>query len=401
MKKTILSNSLTLLVNKRPSKSVTIEVSIKTGSNNETKKIMGISHFVEHMLFEGTKKRHSSTIISNEIEKLGGELNAYTTNERTSFYIKVLKKHFDIALDIISDIIQNPLFNKEAIEKERKVILKEINMVNDQPRFYQWILFHKILFKKHLAKNPVYGTEETVKNITRKNLINYYRRYYIPNNLVISVVGDINKIERNIKDKFKKFKKQKQPLVREIIEPKQTSIRKKIEKKKILNSYVVLGYKTVPRASEDSYKLDLIKALLGRGQSGRIVEEIRNKRGMAYEVNVHHEPSLSYGFFAVYLNTDKKIINKAIKIILKELQLANLTKKEINDAKGYLEGQHLLSNEDTHEEADLLNSWELAKDANLAEKYVSKIKKITKKEILKVAKKYFTEHYTLAIICPP
>ncbi len=394
MKKIILPNGLTLIIDRIPSKSVSIEISVKTGSNNETKNIYGISHFMEHMLFEGTKKRPSSIEISNEIERLGGELNAYTSNERTSFYIKVQKNHFNIALDILSDIVQNPLFDLRSIEKERKVILKEINMVNDQPRFYQWVLFNKTLFKKHPAKNPVYGSVEDVKRITKKDLIDYYNKYYVPNNMVISVVGAVKKIE----NKFKDFKQKKLPATKQIIEPKQLKITKNIEKRKINNSYVVMGYKTVQRTHKDSYALDLIKALLGRGQSGRIVEEIRNKRGLAYEVNVHHEPLLSYGFFAVYLNTSKESIDKAKNIILNQLKLKNLSSEEINDAKGFLEGQYILEKEDTKEQADLLNFWELAKDVSLAKNYINKIKKINKKEILKVARRYFTKNYSMAVI---
>ena len=206
MRKKVLGNGLTIIINKRPSQSVSIEAAVKVGSNDETKRIFGISHFIEHMLFEGTKKRPNSIIISNEIEKLGGELNAYTTNERTCFYIKVPKKHFGIALDILSDILQNPLLENKSIEKERKVILKEINMVNDQPRFYQWILFNKTLFQKHPAKNPVYGTIEAVKRITGKELAGYYKKHYLPNNTVISVVGDVSNAENQIAKKFADFK---------------------------------------------------------------------------------------------------------------------------------------------------------------------------------------------------
>ena len=167
MKKTNLKNGLTLIEEKKDTASVSIVITVKTGSNNETKKILGISHFIEHMLFEGTAKRENSTIIANEIEKLGGDLNAYTSNEKTCFYIKVPKKHFDKALDILSDILQNPVFDKKSIEKERGIILKEINLVNDEPRFYQWILFQRTLFKKYPTKNPAYGTRAAVKKITR------------------------------------------------------------------------------------------------------------------------------------------------------------------------------------------------------------------------------------------
>src|SRR3989338_232969 len=196
MKKTTLKNGLTLIEEKKDTDSVSIVITVKTGSNNESKNIFGISHFIEHMLFEGTVNRASSTIIGNEIERLGGDLNAYTTNERTCFYVKVPKKHFDIALEIASDIMQHPLFDNKMIEKERSVILKEINMVTDEPRFHQWVLFSKTLFKKHSAKNPTYGTVKAVKRISRQDLVSYYKKYYVPNNMVISVVGSVN----NVKD---------------------------------------------------------------------------------------------------------------------------------------------------------------------------------------------------------
>jgi len=398
MKKYTLNNSLKLILEKKPADSVTICVTIKVGSNNETEKIAGISHFLEHMLFEGTKTRPDSTGIANEIEKLGGELNAYTTNERTCFYIKVPKKHFSIALEIISDITQNPLFNKKSIEKERNIILKEINMVTDEPRFHQWVLFHKILFKKHPAKNPTYGTVKAVKSISRNDLVAYYKKYYVSNNMIISVVGNIGDIKGKIENAFKNLKPR--PIkTKKTIEPKQKNIQKNIEKKKILNSYMVLGYKTAEREKKDAYVLDIIKALLGRGQTGKIVEEIRNKRGLAYEVNVLHDANKDYGLFAVYLNTDKKNIKKVIKIILEQFNsLKKITNEEINDAKGFIEGQYILEKEDTRHSADELNFWETIKDAKLAKDYTKNIKKVTKKDIINTTKKYLTKNYALAVI---
>jgi len=399
MQKTTLKNGLTIITQLKQSDSVSIVITVKVGSNNETRKINGISHFIEHMLFEGTKHRKSSTIIANEIEKLGGELNAYTSNERTVFFIKVPKKHFDIALNIVSDIIQNPLFDKATIEKERNIILKEINMVTDEPRFHQWVLFQKTLFKKHPAKNPTYGTIEAVKNITRNDLINYYKKYYIPNNMIISVVGNIKNIHKKIEKSFKNFKKGEEIKIKSVKEPEQKNIQKKTEKKKILNSYIVFGYKTAKRDEKESYILDVVKAILGRGQSGKIIEEIRNKRGLAYEVNVLHDPNKDYGFFAVYLNTDKKKINEAVKIILDEFnKLKKVKEKEISDAKGFIEGQFILEKEDTRHLADLNSFWEMIKDAMLAKNYIKEIKKIKKKDIARVANKYLTKKYTLAVI---
>lgn len=400
MEKFELKNGLTIIIEKKPIETTTIQATVKVGSNNENKKINGISHFIEHMLFEGTKKRPNSQIISNEIESLGGELNAYTCNERTCFYIRVPKKHFDKALDITADILQNPLFNEKNIEKERKIILKEIDLHKDEPRFHQWILFTKTLFKKHPAKLPTYGTVEAVKRITRKDLLNYYHKYYVPNNTIILVVGNFNKnIVNKIKNQFKNLKPKKLSKTKKIKEPKQNKIEIKKEKRKILSSYMVMGYKTPPRKNKDSYVLDVIRSILGRGQSGKIFDEIRNKRGLAYEVGVHHDPSINYGFFAVYLNTDKKNIKKIIQLIIKEFEnLKNLTSKELKEAKGFLIGQHILENEDPKELADELSYWESIKDAELLNKYIKEINKINKKDILRVANKYLTKNYTLAMI---
>ena len=143
MRKYKLKNGISIIFEKNTSKSVAVEVMFKVGSNDENKKIAGISHFVEHMLFEGTKKRKNSKAIANEIETYGAELNAYTSENRTAYFIKIINKRFDNALDILSDMVTNSIFNSKMIEKEKKVIIKEINMVTDDPRQHQWILFQK------------------------------------------------------------------------------------------------------------------------------------------------------------------------------------------------------------------------------------------------------------------
>jgi predicted Zn-dependent peptidase len=216
--------------------------------------------------------------------------------------------------------------------------------------------------------------------------------------MIISVVGGISDPKEKIERAFSKIKPGP---IKELTteEPQQTTIQKTIEKKKILNSYMVLGYKTPIRLHKDSYTLDIIKALLARGQSGKIVEEIRSKRGLAYEVNVYHDPNKDFGTFAVYLNTDKKNIKKAIGIILNEFdKLKNITTEELDDAKGFLEGSYILEKEDTRHTADELNFWEMIKDSSLNQAYLSKIKSITKKDIKETAKRYLTKNYTLAVI---
>ena len=399
MKKYLLKNGLTLLFEERPTKTVAVEITVKAGSNNETEKISGISHFIEHMLFEGTKTRPLGREIANEIEKRGGELNAYTSNEKTAFFAKVLNKHFEKALEILSDLIKNPLFDKKNIEKERKVILKEINMVTDEPRFHQWILFQKTLFKKHPTKNPAYGSEKAVRKLTRKDLLNYYKTFYKPNNLIISIVGNVKDVKNKVSNHFQDLKSSKLKKIKKIKEPKQTKPIKKIEKKKLLSSYMILGYKTPKRSDKDSYTLDVVYAILGRGQSGRLFDEIRNKRGLAYEVGAQHESGIDYGFFAVYLNTDKKNINKIKKITLNEFEkLKKINNKDLEEAKTYLEGSYTMENEDNFQFADKLAFWQMIKDANLAKDYINKIKKVTKTDIKKAVDKYLNKNYTLTVL---
>src|SRR3989344_4200794 len=399
MQKFILKNGLTLLVEKRPGQSVTVQATVRVGSNHEKKGQFGISHFVEHMLFEGTPKRPNSTIIANEIERLGGDLNAYTTKERTSYYIKVPSKHLDKALDILADMMQRPLFDQKMLEKERKIILKEINMVTDQPRYHQWILFEKTLFQKHPTRNPTYGTRKDVSKMQREDLADYYRQYYAPNNMILSMVGNVKDAKKKAIRYFSEFRRKKIPAYHSVTEPALHSNHIKKENKKILNSYMVMGYKTALRSDKDSYALDVIRALLSRGQSGRIVEEIRNKRGLAYEVDVLHEATNDYGFFAIHLNTDKKNIPLAKQIILEELQkLENTSKKELELAKSHLEGRYLLDNEDTRHMADWLGFWELSDDAKKALTYGQDIKKVTISDIQRVSRKYLRRNYALSVI---
>lgn len=394
-----LKNGLTVIFQKNTSDSVALEAMFKVGSNDEKPSILGISHFLEHMLFEGTKKRPDSIIIANEIEKYGAEFNAYTSSCRTAFFIKIINKRFDIALDILSDMIANPIFGKDKIEKEKKVILREIDMVTDDPRQHQWILFQKNLFERHPAKNPTYGTIETVKSITREKLSDYYKSHYAPNNMILSIVGNVNGIKPKIEKYFNILSPKKIPGKKEIKEPAQKQIKNFVEKRKIQNSYIVLGYKTVPRLHEDSYALDVISSVLGRGQSGWIFDEIRNKHGLSYQTGVQAENESDYGTFAVYAGLDRKNIGKAKNLVLKQFKrLQKITKKELNEAKTYIEGHHALQTEDNFHKADDMAFWELIKDAGLSESYLKNIRKVTMSDVKKAARKYLNENYTFISI---
>ena len=401
MKKIRLENGLKIIIEKRNTDSVTLGIGVKVGSNYENKKVGGISHFVEHMLFEGTKKR-SALEIGRAIDRIGGELNAATLNEKTFFYASILGKYFDIALDVLSDIIQNPIFDEKSLEKERKVILEEIKMYTDNPIIYQWILFIKSLYNKHTVKNPIYGAEKSVSSIAKKDIIDFYKSHYQPKNMVIVIVGNapkdvIPKVKHafaNLKNVCPTIKKNK------IKEPEQKKIEEVAEKKIISQSYVVLGYKCVERAHKDSYAIDIIDTILGHGSSSRLFNELRTKRGLVYQIGSHYEAGTDYGFFGVSFSIGKQNIEKAKELILAEFEKIKngISNKELKDAKNLIEGSYKLENEDNKKMADLLFFWDVIKSAELGEEYIKQIKKITNSNIKRVARKYFNRNYTIAVI---
>ena len=330
MQKVTLPNGITLIHEKKKGNAVVVQVMVKVGSNHEAKEERGISHFLEHMLFEGTTKRPNNWQISNEIEKIGGDFNAYTTNERTCFYVKVLKKHFSIAVEVLSDIFQNSLFKEEHIVKERNIVLKEIDMVYDEPRFYQWILLQRHLFKEHPCKYPTYGNKKVIKNLSREKTVSYFEKHYVPENIVISVVGDVPNWKKEITEKFS-LRPGVLPKKQIVKEPLSKKITIKKERRKVANTYLVLGFKTISRTHPDSPILDVLNGILGRGQSGRMFTEIRGKRGLAYDVGTQNIAEGDFGYFAIYATINRKNIKLVRKLILRELQ--KVKDATLNDLK--------------------------------------------------------------------
>lgn len=272
-------------------------------------------------------------------------------------------------------------------------------MVIDDPRQYQWVLFQKNLFEKHPVRNSTAGTIKTVSSFTRKDVVDYYNKYYVPNNMIISVVGNAEKVKEKISRYFGKLKAKKVIKRKYVKEPLQKKAKKFTEKRKILNSYMVLGYKTVPRNHEDSYVLDAINGILGRGQSGWMFDEIRNKHGLAYQVGVHLEHETDYGYFAVFTGLDKRNIGKANKIILQQFRkLQKINNKDLGEAKTYLEGNYTLNMEDNFHASDNIAYWESIKDVSLARDYIENIKKVKVNDVKRVAKKYLNNKYTLVAI---
>lgn len=399
MKKQILNNGITLLTDKKQTNSIIIMLTMKVGSNNEPRKIMGVSHFLEHLVFDGTKKRTAKQI-SRDIESVGGEVNAYTTNERTSFYVKVPAKYFDIGLDVISGCLKEPLLEPSYVEKERGIILSEHDMYLDNPMYYSIYLFMSKLFKKHNARYPVIGDKTTLAKITREDIYKYFTENYVADNLIVTLVGDIpNDGEKKIIETFKDFRTGTLKEKEYFEEPEQTEKEEYIEKRKIDHSYIILGYKVPSRNHEDSYVLDVMSVIFGGISSSRLFEEIRTKKGLGYAVMSYYEGNRDYGYFAAKITADKKNLKECEDIIIKEFEkIKDVTNEELEDAKKYYEGQYLLDNDDNFKWADTMASVEVLKDVKLLDSFLDKIRKVTKEDINRVAQKYFNGNHCCIIL---
>ncbi|MBI2151579.1 insulinase family protein [Candidatus Woesearchaeota archaeon] len=397
MQKEVLDNGLTVIYEPKKGHSVVVQVLIKTGSDDEKPEERGLSHFLEHILFEGTINRPDNRSISLEIEKVGGDINAYTSNERTCFYAYVLKKHFQKAVEVLADVLQNPLLREEDIEREKKIVLKEIEMVTDEPRFYQWILLQKTLFNKHPCRYPTYGSKECIKNLTRQNTLQYFQKHYHPSNMIISVVGEVKGWKKVIKKQFSQ-PKQKSLSKNNPLEQAMKSNLAAREKKEVANTYLVLGFKTVKKNNRDAYALEVINTILGRGQSSRLFTEIRSKKGLAYDVGTQHVAEISYGYFAAYACIDKKNLIQTKELILKEIQrLKGLSPAELKEAQEAIEGEYYLDLEDSQKMADQLLFWEQAKDAHQLNQFIHLIKSVTVNDIRRVIDRYF-KNYAFVVL---
>ncbi|MDD5111265.1 MAG: pitrilysin family protein [Candidatus Altiarchaeota archaeon] len=401
MRRIVLPNSLTVIVERRPSSSVAVEVSVGVGSSNESGREAGLSHFLEHMLFNGSAKRPSALSISNEIERLGGELNGGTSSEQTCFYAKVPSRFLDTALDVLSDMVLRPLFRPEDVEKERKVILNEIQLYTDDPKLHVWVLVQKHLFVKHPAGNPVYGRKETIAKFSREDIAGFHRRHYVPGSMAVTIVGDVD-VDRAVllaSRYFAGMPDASAPRLKLPKEVRQHERRVFREKRRILQSYLVAACKTPPRGHPDSYALDVAHAILGRRSSGRMFDEIRNKRGLAYEVSVLHEAQRDVGIFAVSVIADKNNLGRTERIIHDEFRnLSLVTNPDVSEAKTFLEGDFLLECEDTLKRAELVGFFNHAAGARDVLAYLKRIRLVSAGDVRRVARKYLNGIYTLVIV---
>jgi predicted Zn-dependent peptidase len=396
MERFTLGNGLQVVLVHRQANVSAALLTVKAGSNDESEDISGISHFIEHSVFLGTKRRNALEI-SSAIETLGGELNAGTTPEQTFYHTKTLPKHLDIALDVLADIVFNPLFDNAQLEVEKGVVAEEISFIYDDLAFYQWVLFQARLFKGPQSR-PVFGSTPHVLALTRENVVDFHRRFYVPNNMVLTIVGNIPKNIREIISAH--FANAKPGVVKRDFSPEPPQQKSEhIEHLQSQSSYIILGFVAPPRGHPDSLMFDIASGILGRGQSGRLFDELRNKLGLAYSVGAYHNQGYMYNFFAVFANLQEKNILKVKEVFVSEIEkLKQITPAAFEEAKTFIEGDFSVHNDDNLSWAHTITQWELAGGDPL--EYVERIKALKLADVQRMAKKYFNDNYCFIEVKP-
>ena len=405
--KTILKNGLRIITHPMENtQAVTLLILVGAGSKYEKKEINGISHFLEHMAFRGTKKRPRTLDIAKELDKVGGLYNAFTGKELMGFWVKVGSKHFDLSCDILSDMIFNSLFKEKEIEKEKKAIIEEINMYLDTPQTYVLELWEKLLYGDQPAGWMVAGEKETVKKISQKDILNYFKSQFGAKNIVISLAGNFKEKEatQKIKKFFGKFKNIKTISKKSVIE-EQKSPRILLQQKETDQTHLTLGVRAFNLFSPKRYPLAVLANLLGGIMSSRLFLEIREKRGMAYYIRTIPEDYTDSGYLVTHAGINNKRVEKAIEIILKEykkLKEKKVPKDELQKAKDNIKGHLYLGLETSDAWAVYLGAQEILREKiSTPEEECEKIDRVNQDDILKVAREIFQpKKLNLALIGP-
>jgi len=376
-----LDNGLTVIFEKRKTPVVSVSTAVKFGAQHESAKIKGISHFIEHLVFKGTKKRNVVEI-PQEIESKGGILNAFTAEEITCYWNKLPKKYFSLGADISRDLCLNPRFEKTALERERKVILEEIKMYHDNPTTHVLEKIKEMLYEKPFNMS-IAGNLSTVSGLTRQKVIELFNSIYSTNNMVLSVVGDV-KWEEVLKE-AKKFPKSTKEIYSIPIVLNNDSL---IEKRKgIDQAHEVLGFHMPTLRDKNRYAAEVFDSVLGGGMSSRLFQEIREKRGLCYAIKTNLEQSRDYAYELIYAGTVKDKVEEIKKLVLKEIKkIKDFKKSDLDEVKERLIGLRQISKEKCDlTMMDLLEE-EIGGNAGNYYKYEEEINKVKLKEVRGLSK---------------
>ena len=349
-KKHVLENGLTIIGEEIPYvKSISLGVWINAGSRIEDEEISGVSHFIEHMLFKGTRNRTSKQIAS-EIDNLGGQINAFTSKECTCYYVKLLDSHIDIGIDVLSDMILNSKFNEDDLDKERSVIIEELKMYEDSPEDLAYDLLTENIYKNDPLGMNIIGTEESLNRLNREKLLDYFNKYYVPNNSVIAISGNFNfdEIINKIEEKFKVWKKRDVNVDIKKAEFKSCFLTKN---KDIEQVNLAMSLEAVPIESDkEVYALAVINTVFGGSISSRLFQKIREEIGLVYSIYSSQSLYRKCGELGIFASMSNEHLKEVYESIIEEIKIIKkyyLTDQEIKESKEQLKGSYILGLEST------------------------------------------------------
>lgn len=404
-KRKILPNGLRLITVPMPGfESATVLILVGAGSRYETKNNNGISHFLEHMAFKGTKNRPTSLEITSLIDGIGGESNAFTGRETTGYYIKAAATHVDLALEVLSDMLQNSLFDEEEINKEKGVIIEEMNMYEDNPMRKLGDIYEELLYGDTPMGWDIAGTKEVIRKTTRQDFLDYMSSLYSADNITVVVSGGID--EQKVQELTEKYFGSMQTFATikaDAVKEDQQTAAVLLKHKKIEQIHIALGVRTVALEHPDRYALDVLAAIMGGGMSSRLWHEVREKRGLAYYVRTSSDNYVDCGTLVTSAGVDANRVEEAIKVIKEEYakfqEKGNITKEELTRAKELLKGHLVLDLEDSRSVGSFYAHQEILESKLETPSEVLKhIDAVTMQDIERVTKTYLGLPLNLAVI---
>ncbi|WP_170007365.1 M16 family metallopeptidase [Bacillus fonticola] len=400
--RTTLPNGLRVVLENIPTvRSVAIGVWIGTGSRFETTELNGVSHFLEHMLFKGTKTR-TARDIAEAFDSIGGQVNAFTSKEYTCYYAKVLDTHADKALDVLSDMFFNSTFAEEEIEKEKQVVFEEIKMVDDTPDDIVHDLLSEASYGDHPLALPILGTDKTVGSFTQQSLFDYQKETYSPDTVVISIAGNVDEsFLKQVESLFGHFQGPKKQ--RNVQQPQflPTRIHRKKETEQ---AHVCLGFEGLQVGHVDMFSLIVLNNMLGGSMSSRLFQEVREERGLAYSIFSYHTAYEDSGSVTIYGGTGANRLEELVSTIEKTLATVKetgFTDKELMNCKEQLKGNLMLGLESTNGRMSRNGKNELVLGRHRTlDELVQQIDAVTMADVSRIAHQVFTDQYAVSIVSP-
>lgn len=407
VKKTKLKNGLRILtIPMKETQTATVMIAVGVGSRYETEKEAGLSHFIEHMMFKGTQKRPTTLDISEELDAIGGEFNAFTSKDKTFYYAKADGKKLDIALDVVADMYLHSKIDAEEIEREKGTIIQEINMGEDTPMRRVGDSFEELLYQKNNLGRDVIGSKKTVSSFKRQDFLDYIERFYVANDTVVCVAGNIieKKVVSQIRKYFSAMKKGVKPKFKKVVE-KQKNPAVILKFKKTDQTHFILGNRAFHENHPDRFALSLLAIILGGNMSSRLFIEVRERRGLAYHVSTGIDSYTDCGYIATQAGVEHGKLELTIKTILDEYRkivAEEVGEKELQKAKDYIRGKSVMGLESSDEVAMFFLDQELKKKKMMTvEDLMAKIDKVTARDVQRVAQKIFrNDNLNLAVIGP-